>query len=531
MAVVGSARKHVPLAYWSKVGRASPSQMHEVVVGVKQKSAAELEPLLLEVSLPSSPRFRKFLSRDEVSAVAMDPEDARQTLKWLGDVGAEVVRTTRRGELVTARASVATWEAALGCEFWDWRDGELSVTRCDGDYTVPDFVRAVHAVSDLPPRLHGGPRIAASNNSVSPAVINSFYNVDDNTGGAAVSQGVFETALQFYSPADLESFQAAFELPSETVAVVSGGHVNDAICTKSVNNCLEANLDVQYMMGISQITPMTYYWVRSQTPYVDFAAYVADLNETFVGSLSWGSIESETADDVLEAFDTEVVKASLSGSTFFVSSGDDGVANAAATSAADCAYVPSYPATSPYVTSVGATYADDYSTPGVGEVVCQSDVGNAIITSGGGFSTYYAPPNFTKTAIAGYFELTDPLPGYNATGRAYPDLSLTGNAYEVVIGGEHILVSGTSCSSPTVAGMTSLVNARRAEAGAGGVGWINPSIYANPGAFNDITSGNNSCTEAFCCAIGFEAVPGWDPATGFGSVDYAKFLAFLTSDL
>ena len=79
--------------------------------------------------------------------------------------------------------------------------------------------------------------------------------------------------------------------------------------------------------------------------------------------------------------------------------------------------------------------------------------------------------------------------------------------------------------------MTSLVNARRAAAGAGGVGWINPSIYANPGAFNDITSGNNSCTEAFCCAIGFEAVPGWDPATGFGSVDYAKFLAFLTSDL
>jgi hypothetical protein len=38
-----------------------------------------------------------------------------------------------------------------------------------------------------------------------------------------------------------------------------------------------------------------------------------------------------------------------------------------------------------------------------------------------------------------------------------------------------------------------------------------------------------------CCSIvrikGYYAASGWDPATGFGSVDYKKFEALLTSDL
>ena len=68
---------------------------------------------------------------------------------------------------------------------------------------------------------------------------------------------------------------------------------------------------------------------------------------------------------------------------------------------------------------------------------------------------------------------------------------------QVVIGGATELVCGTSCSSPSVAGMTSLINAIRVEAGASSVGFINPALYQNystSSMFNDITSGENQCT-------------------------------------
>ena len=50
-------------------------------------------------------------------------------------------------------------------------------------------------------------------------------------------------------------------------------------------------------------------------------------------------------------------------------------------------YFPSFPATSPYVTAVGGTMGPN---TGGDEVVCMSDaVPTGVITSGGGFSTYY----------------------------------------------------------------------------------------------------------------------------------------------
>ena len=47
-----------------------------------------------------------------------------------------------------------------------------------------------------------------------------------------------------------------------------------------------------------------------------------------------------------------------------------------------------------------------------------------------------------------------------------------------------------------------------------------------------MTEGENNCVaeDAFCCDEGFHAAEGLDPATGFGSVDYAKFEALLTAD-
>ena len=66
------------------------------------------------------------------------------------------------------------------------------------------------------------------------------------------------------------------------------------------------------------------------------------------------------------------------------------------------------------------------------------------------------------------------------------------------------------------------------------VGFFNPALYAAaaaaPSPFNDVTAGNNSCTDAGgpCCAEGFGATAGWDPASGLGTIDYAKLAALVT---
>jgi tripeptidyl-peptidase-1 len=49
---------------------------------------------------------------------------------------------------------------------------------------------------------------------------------------------------------------------------------------------------------------------------------------------------------------------------------------------------------------------------------------------------------------------------------------------------------------------------------------MNPVLYANPSALNDVKSGNNSR----CSTNGFAAVKGWNPLTGLGTPNYAKLL-------
>jgi tripeptidyl-peptidase-1 len=53
-------------------------------------------------------------------------------------------------------------------------------------------------------------------------------------------------------------------------------------------------------------------------------------------------------------------------------------------------------------------------------------------------------------------------------------------------------------------------NDARIAAGKSPLGFLNPFIYAYPGIFNDVTSGNNPG----CSTTGFEAAAGWDPVTG-----------------
>ena len=199
-------------------------------------------------------------------------------------------------------------------------------------------------------------------------------------------------------------------------------------------------------------------------------------------------------------------------------------------------YFPTFPASSPYVLSVGATMGQKHLVPSVGEaeIACQSQLGG-VITSGGGFSSYYPVPPWQINAQKQYFSslTASPAPGYNAQGRGYPDISLLGVDYSVMLNGQIDFVYGTSCSSPVLAGMITLLNSLRARKGLAPVGFMNPTLYSNraSSSYRDVTSGTNEyCStntnpsSALKCN-GFAASTGWDPVTGFGSITFVNLAA------
>jgi len=232
---------------------------------------------------------------------------------------------------------------------------------------------------------------------------------------------------------------------------------------------------------------------------------------------------------------------------FQASSGDDGAPGAENSNAPfpNCPQLyPQYPASSPYVTSVGATMIIDNQ-----ELVCTYNL--SLITTGGGFASDSPQPAYQSAFTAAYLRsnATKPSFYFNTSGRGYPDVALAGRNYLVmsrsVCDQSYIcdlcffgrcyanctdcscfmgsnLESGTSASTPTFGAMVTLMNDWRFKHGFSALGFLNPLLYEmavnftdSPPVFHDITTGHNHCTAGGCCNnMGFEAAVGWDPAVG-----------------
>jgi tripeptidyl-peptidase-1 len=107
---------------------------------------------------------------------------------------------------------------------------------------------------------------------------------------------------------------------------------------------------------------------------------------------------------------------------------------------------------------------------------------------------YYSSLNGTIGANGGI---------YNRIGRGFPDVSAVGDNAALVVGGSDIMEGGTPMSAPLVASIFTRINEERIAVGKGPIGFANPTLYANPQMFNDITVGDQSLggcgTNGFSC--------------------------------
>jgi tripeptidyl-peptidase-1 len=231
------------------------------------------------------------------------------------------------------------------------------------------------------------------------------------------------------------------------------------------------------------------------------------------------------------------MKLGMQGVSIVVASGDSGVAGPAGDDTANGCLVngtvfsPDFPATCPYLTTLGATYL-----PTGADVKTDQEVAVTRFPSGGGFSNIYPIPSYQSSAVNTYLtQHTPPYKAYqttdganigtgggiyNSIGRGYPDFSAVGDNVLIFTGGAPTLIGGTSASAPVFAAILNRINEERLAAGKSTVGFVNPTLYAHPEVLHDITVGSNPG----CGTNGFAVSQGWDPVTGLGTPNYPAML-------
>jgi subtilase family serine protease len=238
-----------------------------------------------------------------------------------------------------------------------------------------------------------------------------------------------------------------------------------------------------------------------------------------LGENGFTSAEAETINSALEYAAARHV-------TYVCGSGDQGAIGQGSTPPVKEVTLP---ADDPLVLGVGGTSLTANAVTGayISETAWYAPPGakgGYSVGSGGGFSHLFARPAYQDSVpgIAAWRGVPDVAGDASHTGMAYAR-SAPGGTYELKPTG------GTSASGPLWAGLIALADQ---EAGHP-LGFVNPAIYQiargplYQKAFHDITTGNNTAISDGVTITGYQAGPGWDPVTGWGTPDAQVLIPLL----
>lgn len=354
-------------------GQAAPKHLsHKVIFVRKQTNLELLESKLQEVSYPKNAKYGQHLTKGEIAELTSNTKAVKAIQEFLRSEGVLNVTTTRYDDYITAEAPIAQWERLLHAEYYEFEHVGVKDKKFvrSLQYTIPDVlaehVDAIFNTVQLPDH-HFGKRLQFQTRpkeantlafgTVTPSLLNDFYNIGSNTGNSLTDQAVYAILDQTLSPIDLTDFQQTYGIPVQAISSSVGNHVSNSACSNDVNDCIEANLDVQYIMAVAQGIPTIYYYWTGNDVWLDWITTVADLADPpDLFTISYGSYEAAFDPAYLEAFKTEAIKLGLAGTTLLASSGDDGVSGfQTRDGGVSCGYFASFPASCPYVTAVGAT--------------------------------------------------------------------------------------------------------------------------------------------------------------------------------
>jgi kumamolisin len=290
--------------------------------------------------------------------------------------------------------------------------------------------------------------------------------------------------------------------------------------TGSGGATIETDLDLQAAIGTNPNLSQVLVYVDENGSFssqlVDSFNQIAQDNEATVLSVSYGLDENQQGQTAVKAENTALTQLQAEGITVFVSSGDDGAGGREGTglNAPD-------PGSQPLVTSVGGTRLNVTGSEQWSSETVWNDLSQGYGATGGGVSKYWSIPKYQllkgkSVAVKN---------GGSATMRNVPDIAADADPftpYSEYCGceGGWFGDGGTSLSAPIWAGMATIINSNRVNAGDPRLGFFNTGLYKTAKKeknFHDITSGNNGNP-------GYTAGKGYDNDTGFGSVDLNKLM-------
>jgi len=392
-----------------------------------------------------------------------------------------------------------------------------------------------------------------------PAQLDEHYHLNGLHAAGWTGAGKTIVIVDSYgSPtiqADLQAFDSAFGLPNPSLSIIQPvGAVPPFDPTNStmVSWAEETTLDVEWSHAMAPHANI----LLVETPVaetegvVGFPQIVAAENYVInhhlgdVISQSFGATEPTfSSPDKIFDLRSAYKNAAAHNVTVLAASGDNGVTDSYFDGT--CCFarqVNSWPSSDPLVTSVGGTelIPEVNGNPeSVSHDVVWQDpasivggpAGQTCCAGGGGPSHVFSRPAF-QNGVAGVV----------GDHRGTPDIAMSASLSGAVLvywsfqpfTAGWFQIAGTSEASPLFAGIVAIADQMAGH----DLGYLNPRLYALAETWDnglvDITKGNNGMTflnahngNALTTVVGEYAGPGYDMASGLGTINAADFIPAL----
>ncbi|KAF2836705.1 subtilisin-like protein [Patellaria atrata CBS 101060] len=569
-------------AGWRHTNTPSDDTPIQLQIGLQLQNLDQLESKLLSISSPSSPTYGHHLTRSEThSFFRASPAAEESVISWLAHHGITAISSD--GHWVNFATSVGVANALLDTSFaYFTLDGTTKLRTTA--YSLPEEVRAhiqlvtpttyfgrtaafaptrvlPHVVANadrevMAPTKRQSAIPASCSSSITPVCLKAMYNISYTPSLNSSSRIGFGSFLNLSaSYADLALYEREFDLPMQNFSVVSiANGTNDQ---SAATDHGEPNLDVQFIIAVAAGLDVTEYSTGGSPPfipnldqptpadnynepYVPYYTYLLSLENSElpqVISNSYGEWEDSVPENYARRTCDMIAMMGMRGITILESSGDIGVGSSCRKNDGSNApeFNPIFPATCPYILSIGGTQAVNPEVAWEG--------------SSGGFSNYFPRPPYQDAAVETYLntQVTNETLRYysqyaNLTGgRGFPDISAhsLGPPYVYYNNGARRGTGGTSAAAPVVAAIIALLNDARFKLGKPALGFINPWLYSSGyKVLNDITGGRaGGCNGvnyqtgqpvpggAIIPGAWWNGTVGWDPVTGWGTPDFGKLRA------
>jgi subtilase family serine protease len=363
---------------------------------------------------------------------------------------------------------------------------------------------------------------------------------DQGTQGQGERVALIE--VDGFKRADIQKFAACFGLALPKIVAFG---TNRTVTKAGLAPGGEATLDLEVLDAAAPKLSQIDVYESSADIASALAAMTAPLQNSGykpeVISASLGLCEPQVRQAIglagIGDVEASLQEAAASGISVLAASGDDGSADCVNSDSESAEPLPelavNFPASSPWVTSVGGTnLVLDSSNVILSARVWNDDEASPGSAGGGGISSIFKRPSYQAAVVPG-------------TNRAEPDLAMLadiGPGYDVYCSARPECVSdlpgetdpwqsvgGTSAATPLLAGGLVLIDELLRQHKQQSLGLINPLLYRigstaseAPDVFSDVTVGSNDVGPFIagnqplgCCAAG----AGYDAASGWGGVN------------